>query len=250
MTSPGSLDPADQRITRDDIEQSLRAIQTGVEGKVRSKRTRIIQGAVVGAVVLDRADLRARPAGREQAQHHRRDPPGLSRRRHRAQEVPASTHRRRGCSRACTAGAGGPRLRRARRHALRGAARASGQQQQPEVVASTGSLPARRSSSRDRAPTPAGRERHGAATPADPRLPAASRRRMVGHEGAAAQPPPGDRGRPGRCGSTRCSTGSASTARRTWSSATAPSCPATTCWATPTTVEVRPVISGGVGGGA
>jgi hypothetical protein len=52
MTTPGSLRPADQRITRDDIEKSLRAIQTGVEGKVRSKRTRIIQGASLGVVVL------------------------------------------------------------------------------------------------------------------------------------------------------------------------------------------------------
>ena len=52
MASPGSLDPADQRITRDDIEESLRAIQTGVEGKVRSKKTRIIQGASLGAVLL------------------------------------------------------------------------------------------------------------------------------------------------------------------------------------------------------
>ena len=52
MTTPGSLGPADERITRDDIEQSLRAIQTGVEGKVRSKKTRIIQGASLGAVLL------------------------------------------------------------------------------------------------------------------------------------------------------------------------------------------------------
>jgi hypothetical protein len=52
MTTPGALGPADQRITRDDIEQSLRAIQTGVEGKVRSKRTRIVQGVSLGAVVL------------------------------------------------------------------------------------------------------------------------------------------------------------------------------------------------------
>ena len=52
MTSPGSLDPADQRITRDDIEESLRANQTGVEGKVRSTKTRIIQGASIGAVLL------------------------------------------------------------------------------------------------------------------------------------------------------------------------------------------------------
>jgi hypothetical protein len=52
MTTPGSLGPADERITREDIEQSLRAIQTGVEGKVRSKRTRIIQGASLGVVLL------------------------------------------------------------------------------------------------------------------------------------------------------------------------------------------------------
>ena len=39
MTTPGSLGPAEDRITREDIEQSLRAIQTGVEGRVRSKRT-------------------------------------------------------------------------------------------------------------------------------------------------------------------------------------------------------------------
>jgi hypothetical protein len=52
MTTPGALGPADQRITRDDIEQSLRAIQTGVEGKVRSKKTRIVQGVSLGAVIL------------------------------------------------------------------------------------------------------------------------------------------------------------------------------------------------------
>jgi hypothetical protein len=52
MTTPGSLGSADERITREDIEQSLRAIQTGVEGKVRSKRTRIIQGASLGVVLL------------------------------------------------------------------------------------------------------------------------------------------------------------------------------------------------------
>jgi hypothetical protein len=52
MTTPGSLGPADERITRDDIEKSLRAIQTGVEGKVKSKRTRIVQGASLGVVIL------------------------------------------------------------------------------------------------------------------------------------------------------------------------------------------------------
>jgi hypothetical protein len=52
MTTPGSLGPSDERITRDDIEKSLRAIQTGVEGKVKSKRTRIVQGASLGVVIL------------------------------------------------------------------------------------------------------------------------------------------------------------------------------------------------------
>ena len=45
-TAPG------QRVTRDDIERSLRAIATGVEGKVRSKQARIVQGASVAAVVV------------------------------------------------------------------------------------------------------------------------------------------------------------------------------------------------------
>jgi hypothetical protein len=47
MTTPGT-----QHITRDDIESSLRAIQTGVEGKVRSQRARIVQGASVAAVIF------------------------------------------------------------------------------------------------------------------------------------------------------------------------------------------------------
>jgi hypothetical protein len=46
-----STTPA-QKVTRDDIERSLRAIQTGVEGKVRSKRTRLVQGASLGVVVI------------------------------------------------------------------------------------------------------------------------------------------------------------------------------------------------------
>jgi hypothetical protein len=41
-----------QKVTRDDIERSLRAIQTGVEGKVRSQRARLIQGASVAAAVI------------------------------------------------------------------------------------------------------------------------------------------------------------------------------------------------------
>ena len=45
-----SADPGP--ITRDDIEQSFRAIQTGVVGQVKSKRTRIIQGASAAAVIV------------------------------------------------------------------------------------------------------------------------------------------------------------------------------------------------------
>ena len=41
-----------QKVTRDDIERSLRAIQTGVEGKVVSQRTKIVRAAAAGAVVL------------------------------------------------------------------------------------------------------------------------------------------------------------------------------------------------------
>jgi hypothetical protein len=41
-----------QKVTRDDIERSLRAIQTGVEGKVVSQRTKIIRAASVAGVVL------------------------------------------------------------------------------------------------------------------------------------------------------------------------------------------------------
>ena len=41
-----------QKGTRDDIERSLRAIQTGVEGKVVSQRTKIIRAASAAAVVV------------------------------------------------------------------------------------------------------------------------------------------------------------------------------------------------------
>jgi hypothetical protein len=41
-----------QKVTRDDIERSLRAIQTGVEGKVVSQRTKIIRAASAAGVVL------------------------------------------------------------------------------------------------------------------------------------------------------------------------------------------------------
>jgi len=46
-----STTPA-QKVTRDDIERSLRAIQTGVESKVVSQRTKIIRGASAAGVVL------------------------------------------------------------------------------------------------------------------------------------------------------------------------------------------------------
>jgi hypothetical protein len=46
-----STTPA-QKVTRDDIERSLRAIQTGVEGKVVSQRTKIIRGASAAGIVL------------------------------------------------------------------------------------------------------------------------------------------------------------------------------------------------------
>ena len=40
------------RITRDDIEQSIRSIQTGVTGKVRSQKAKLVQGATLAAVVV------------------------------------------------------------------------------------------------------------------------------------------------------------------------------------------------------
>jgi hypothetical protein len=46
-----STTPA-QKVTRDDIERSLRAIQTGVESKVVSQRTKIIRGASAAGIVL------------------------------------------------------------------------------------------------------------------------------------------------------------------------------------------------------
>jgi hypothetical protein len=42
----------EQKVTRDDIERSLRAIQTGVGDKVVSQRTKIIRAASIGGVVL------------------------------------------------------------------------------------------------------------------------------------------------------------------------------------------------------
>jgi len=43
---------SDQPITRDDIEQSLRSIQTGVTERVKSKRTTFVQAAAVTSVVI------------------------------------------------------------------------------------------------------------------------------------------------------------------------------------------------------
>ena len=44
--------PGPERITRDDIEASLRGIQTGVGGKVRSQRAKIIRGLSLAGVVV------------------------------------------------------------------------------------------------------------------------------------------------------------------------------------------------------
>jgi hypothetical protein len=41
-----------QTITRDDIERSLRSIQTGMTERVRSKRAMIVQGATIAGIVL------------------------------------------------------------------------------------------------------------------------------------------------------------------------------------------------------
>ena len=41
-----------ERITLDDIETSMRGIQTGVETKVRSQKARIIRGVSLGAVLV------------------------------------------------------------------------------------------------------------------------------------------------------------------------------------------------------
>ncbi|HEY8093535.1 MAG TPA: hypothetical protein VID93_07115 [Acidimicrobiales bacterium] len=44
--------PGPERISRDDIEASLRGIQTGVGGKVRSQQAKIARGVGVAAVVI------------------------------------------------------------------------------------------------------------------------------------------------------------------------------------------------------
>ena len=44
--------PGPERISRDDIEASLRGIQTGVGGKVRSQRAKIIRGLSLAGVVV------------------------------------------------------------------------------------------------------------------------------------------------------------------------------------------------------
>jgi hypothetical protein len=41
-----------QRITRDDIEQSIRAIQTGMTDRVRSRKATVVQAATVASVVV------------------------------------------------------------------------------------------------------------------------------------------------------------------------------------------------------
>jgi hypothetical protein len=41
-----------ERITKDDIEQSLRSIQSGVTDKVKSQKARVVQGATAAGVIL------------------------------------------------------------------------------------------------------------------------------------------------------------------------------------------------------
>jgi hypothetical protein len=55
-----------QRITRDDIEQSLRSIQTGVNDRVRGRRATIIQGvSIATALVVLLVFLLGRRSGRK-----------------------------------------------------------------------------------------------------------------------------------------------------------------------------------------
>ena len=60
--------PSAQPITRDDIESSLRAIQTGAADKVRSQRTRLVQGlTVAGVIVVVLIYVLGRRAGRKRS---------------------------------------------------------------------------------------------------------------------------------------------------------------------------------------
>lgn len=44
--------PATERITRDDLEARFAGLQSGIKGKVESKRNTLITAVSVGAVVL------------------------------------------------------------------------------------------------------------------------------------------------------------------------------------------------------
>jgi hypothetical protein len=55
-----------ERVTRDDIEQSLRSIQTGVNDRVRGRRATIIQGvSIATALVVLLVFLLGRRSGRK-----------------------------------------------------------------------------------------------------------------------------------------------------------------------------------------
>ena len=60
--------PGPERITRGDIEASLRGIQTGVGGKVRSQRANIIRGvSLAGVVVVLLVFIIGRRSGRKRS---------------------------------------------------------------------------------------------------------------------------------------------------------------------------------------
>ena len=70
---------APNKITRDDLEQRFRSIQEDAKAKVNDKKSTIATVAGIGGRPARAARVRARPAQREEEDHPRRDPPGLSR---------------------------------------------------------------------------------------------------------------------------------------------------------------------------
>jgi ABC-type Fe3+-siderophore transport system permease subunit len=44
--------PATEKITRDDLEATFAELQSGIQGKVESKKSTLITAATIGAVVL------------------------------------------------------------------------------------------------------------------------------------------------------------------------------------------------------
>ena len=70
---------APTKITRDDLEQRFRSLQDVAKGKVDEKRSTFATVAGIGRGPARAARVPARPAQREEEDHPRRDPPGLSR---------------------------------------------------------------------------------------------------------------------------------------------------------------------------